>query len=110
MSADDPEQLAAWLDSVANDPVKFVETAFSWGQGELEKSSGPEPWQRWLLEQIRDGLKTPGEAIKIALASGQPLSDRRGSTGRKNQPHLAFGSAPEVGAGSQSPLQAAQEG
>ena len=68
--ADDPEQLAAWLDSVASDPVAFVEGAFEWGQGELSGSSGPEPWQRWLLEQIRDGLKTPGEAIKIALASG----------------------------------------
>lgn len=71
--SDDPEELAAWLSDVSNDPVKFVETAFEWGTGELANSSGPEPWQRWLLEQIRDGLKTPGEAIKIALASGHGI-------------------------------------
>jgi hypothetical protein len=67
------EELVAWLDSVRDDPVAFVEGAFAWGHGELEKSSGPEPWQRWLLEQIRDGLLKPGEAIKIALASGHGI-------------------------------------
>ena len=66
----DPEALAEWLNEVADDPVAFVEGAFDWGQGELAGMIGPEPWQRWLLEQIRDGLLTPGEAIKIALASG----------------------------------------
>jgi hypothetical protein len=71
--SDDPEELAAWLSDVSNDPVKFVETAFDWGQGELANSSGPEPWQRWLLEQIRDGLKTPGEAVRLALASGHGI-------------------------------------
>ena len=69
----DDEELATWLSDVANDPVRFVETAFTWGEGELANSIGPEPWQRWLLEQIRDGLKTPGEAIKIALASGHGI-------------------------------------
>jgi hypothetical protein len=59
-----------WLASVAHDPVRFVEEAFEWGRGELKGSSGPEPWQRWLLEQIRDGLMTPGQAIRIAVASG----------------------------------------
>jgi hypothetical protein len=68
--SDDPEALAAWLSDVSNDPVAFVEGAFPWGQGELANSIGPEPWQRWVLEQIRDGLKTPGEAIKLAIASG----------------------------------------
>ena len=38
--------------------------------GELANSQGPEPWQLWVLEQIRDGLKTPGEAVKLAIASG----------------------------------------
>ena len=71
--ASDAQELAAWLDSVRDDPVAFVEGAFAWGRGELEKSSGPEPWQRWLLEQIRDGLLKPGEAIKIAIASGHGI-------------------------------------
>ena len=65
-----PDEIAAWLNSVAADPVAFVETAFAWGADELISARGPELWQRWLLEAIRDGLKTPGEAIKIAVASG----------------------------------------
>ena len=35
----DPEAVAAWLDEVANDPVRFVEEAFAWGQGELQGST-----------------------------------------------------------------------
>jgi hypothetical protein len=69
----DVERLVAWLDSVRDDPVAFVEGAFEWGHGELENSCGPEPWQRWLLEQISAGLMHPGEAIKIALASGHGI-------------------------------------
>jgi hypothetical protein len=64
------EEIGAWLASVSKDPVKFVEGAFAWGEGELRTATGPEPWQRWLLEQIRDGLMTPGQAIRIAIASG----------------------------------------
>jgi hypothetical protein len=67
------QELAAWLDDVRDDPVRFVEGAFEWGKGELENSTGPERWQRWLLEQIRDGLLKPGEAIKIAIASGHGI-------------------------------------
>jgi hypothetical protein len=51
-------------------PLSFVRTAFKWGEGELKNSFGPEPWQLWVLEQIRDGLLKPGEAIKLAVASG----------------------------------------
>jgi hypothetical protein len=70
VNEDDPQDLGAWLASVAHDPVAFVEQAFEWGEGELKNSQGPEPWQRWLLEQIRDGLMSPGHAIRLAIASG----------------------------------------
>src|SRR5262249_6629464 len=70
MTVSNPEELAAWLHEVSADPVKFVQGAFAWGEGELAHSKGPEPWQRWVLEQIRDGLMTPGKAIRIAIASG----------------------------------------
>jgi hypothetical protein len=68
-----PEQIGTWLASVAHDPVAFVEGAFAWGEGELKNSRGPEPWQRWLLSQIRDGLMSPGQAIRIAVASGHGI-------------------------------------
>jgi hypothetical protein len=66
----EPEDVGQWLASCAHDPVKFVMEAFRWGEGELKNSTGPEPWQLWVLEQIRDGLLTPSEAIRVACASG----------------------------------------
>ena len=67
------EETAAWLSDVADDPLAFVEDAFPWGKGELSDFDGPMEWQRWVLEQIRDGLLTPGKAIQIAVASGHGI-------------------------------------
>jgi hypothetical protein len=67
---EEADDVGSWLASVANDPVEFVRTAFRWKEGELQGSHGPEEWQGWLLAQVRDGLLKPGEAIKIAVASG----------------------------------------
>ena len=65
--------VGSWLASVASDPLRFVQEGFEWGTGELAKSTGPEPWQAWLLAQIRDGLMTPGQAIRISVASGHGI-------------------------------------
>ncbi len=55
----------------AGDPAGFVAYAFPWGEpGPLADRSGPDGWQQDLLEEVRDGLKTPGEAIRHAVASG----------------------------------------
>jgi hypothetical protein len=68
---DEVGDLGQWLASVAHDPLAFVQGAFRWGEGELEHSSGPEEWQRWALEEIRDKMMGPEKAIaKIAVASG----------------------------------------
>lgn len=61
------EELAAY----SSDPLGFVMFAFPWGEegSELAKASGPEPWQRELLEQIRQGMSVD-EAVQFARASG----------------------------------------
>lgn len=57
--------------SVSDDPFQFVMVAFPWGEpGELQNHTGPDRWQRQVLEEIRDGLKTPNVAIQEAIASG----------------------------------------
>ena len=69
----DPDaELLEWLGSVAHDPYAFVMGAFPWGEPntELAGHSGPSPWQVALLCEIRDGLRTPGEAILTATTSG----------------------------------------
>jgi hypothetical protein len=72
-TAEGPEEIGEWLVSVAHDPVRFVAEGFAWGEGELARATGPEPWQLWLLEQIKAGLMTPGQAVRIAIASGHGI-------------------------------------
>lgn len=66
------EALLHWLASVSSDPYAFVMGAFPWGEPNtrLTLETGPEPWQIKLLCEIRDGLKTPNQAIQEARASG----------------------------------------
>jgi hypothetical protein len=65
------EALGEWLNECAHDPTRFVMEAFQWGEGELKNfPDGPMEWQRWVLQQIQDGLRVPGQPIKIAIASG----------------------------------------
>lgn len=56
----------------SGDPLLFVERAFPWMEAgtELVEQSGPDDWQREVLEQVRDGLLTIDKAIQIAVASG----------------------------------------
>ena len=53
--------LVAFLAGFSHDPYKFVMAAFPWGEKgtELERMSGPDEWQKHVLEDIRDGLKHP---------------------------------------------------
>jgi hypothetical protein len=67
------EDIGAWLSSVRHDPVAFVRGAFPWGTGELKGAVGPESWQLWLLTQIKQGLLTPNQAIRIAISSGHGI-------------------------------------
>jgi hypothetical protein len=68
-------RLIEWLASVSNDPLAYVLGAFPWGEEgtRLAQFTGPEPWQRKILEKIRDllalGLSLQS-AIQLATASG----------------------------------------
>lgn len=66
------DSIVSDLADLSNDPYQFVLYAFPWGEedSELAESSGPEVWQRRVLEDIRDGLLSLDEAIQIARASG----------------------------------------
>jgi hypothetical protein len=103
------------------DPLGFVEFAFPWGRPgtALAGESGPEPWQREVLEELGRSLKqrdsTPDEAGRLAVASGHcigksalvswvvlwalsTLSDTRGidfgsSADRSDGPEAAAGHA-----------------
>jgi hypothetical protein len=73
IEAEESMDVGEWLSSCAKDPVKFVMEGFKWGEGELKNSLGPEPWQLWLLEQVRDGIASPSQIVKLAVASGHGI-------------------------------------
>lgn len=68
------EELLESLASFSNDPLGFVLFAYPWGEpGELEDSSGPEPWQRHLLTSIGLGVISVETAIAQAMAIGEDV-------------------------------------
>jgi hypothetical protein len=64
----DLEAIADELVACRLDPEAFVERMFDWQSSELAGKQ-IEPWQRQVLQMIRDGLPL-GKAIRIAVASG----------------------------------------
>jgi glucan biosynthesis protein len=66
------DQFLDRLSEFHNDPLGWVENAFPWGEGELRRANGPEPWQAEILGLIRDGL-SPDRAVAIAVASGHGI-------------------------------------
>ena len=65
----DLDALVDFLAEFAHDPLGFVKAVFPWGEGELARRGGPEPWQAALLFRIGSGL-SPSEAVLEAVASG----------------------------------------
>jgi len=57
------------------DPLGYVMYAFPWGVpgSALAGESGPEPWQRDILERLGRGLLTMSEALRLAVASGHGI-------------------------------------
>jgi hypothetical protein len=66
-------QIADLLGSYTNDPLRFVMAAFPWGEGTLEDMDGPQEWQKDALRDIRDGIKTVSEVVRLAIASGNGI-------------------------------------
>jgi hypothetical protein len=72
-SEENSQDIGEWLASVSSDPVRFVMEGFEWGRGELAKSQGPEEWQLWALQQIKEGLTIPGRPVRLAVSSGHGI-------------------------------------
>lgn len=59
------------LGSMSRDPYRHVLFSYPWGEpGELADYSGPDTWQTEILQGVRDGLISLGQAIQMAVASG----------------------------------------
>jgi len=71
---DTEQELINDMASFTRDPLGFVDYAFPWGKGELEKHDGPDKWQIEELTRVRDSLKAnPFMTIREAIASGHGI-------------------------------------
>lgn len=66
------------VDAIAqchDDPLAFVHLVYPWGKPGtiLHEYDGPDEWQIWVLEQIRTGAMSVGDAVQIAVASGHGI-------------------------------------
>jgi hypothetical protein len=68
-------RLAQELKRYRHDPLRFVLYAYPWGVPgtALEGRTGPEPWQREVLEYIGEELRAGRFPIRIAVASGHGI-------------------------------------
>jgi hypothetical protein len=66
------DPLAAHVGQYVLDPLGFVLNCFPWERPgtDLANSTGPEPWQRQVLEEIGKGLQRSDDVIREAVASG----------------------------------------
>jgi hypothetical protein len=57
------------------DPLAFAREMFPWGEGELEKHTGPRVWQAGVMKTIADHLQGPKkhQPLRIAVASGHGI-------------------------------------
>jgi hypothetical protein len=74
--------LADVMASCFTEPGRFVDLAFDWGEGELTGFSGPDDWQRAVLNDLGAGVLTIAEAmdaleaheaVRLATASGHGI-------------------------------------
>jgi len=59
--------------SMAGKPYTWTMYSFPWGTGDLLGHDGPDLWQKEILLAVENGLLSPSEAIRIAVASGHGI-------------------------------------
>ena len=63
-----------WLATVRDDPYAFTMGAYPWGEGMLTNFTGPMPWAKELMNDIKLGLTDLNTAIQLATASGHGIA------------------------------------
>lgn len=71
------DQLDGLLVECYADPLRYVETMWAWGEGDLQHEAGPKPWQRAFLLDLGAEIKLrrfngidPVKPVKMAVSSG----------------------------------------
>ena len=73
MTEAEHEEVIKLVAKCENDPLKYAQVFYPWGEGILEGSTGPRKWQAMILGKIRDHLNSKEKRYtpcRIAVASG----------------------------------------
>lgn len=69
-------EMAADIAKYTHDPAGFMRYAYTWGEGDLEKSAGPRVWQSEINQYIAQHLANPAtrhQPCWVAVASGHGI-------------------------------------
>ena len=64
LSKEFEEKLIDMMAGCWSDPLKFVQTAFPWGSGELIGYEGPDTWQIDVMNHIKKQIESGDESHK----------------------------------------------
>lgn len=70
------KRLAEFIIQDKHDPLRFAQTAYQWGKGDLKDSEGPRKWQRETLNTIGIHLRNPATRftpLLLSVASGHGI-------------------------------------
>lgn len=73
---DAEDRLTDFIGNTRNNPLKYVNAAYCWGEGDLKDSKGPRAWQQDILNDIGTHLQNPQTRftpLLIAVASGHGI-------------------------------------
>lgn len=76
MTQKEQEEIIDLATRCENDPLKYSQAFYPWGEGVLEGSAGPREWQSRIMSNIRDHLSnenTMYKPLRIAVASGHGI-------------------------------------
>lgn len=76
MTSPTEKRLIEFIAQDRHDPLRFAQTAYAWGKGDLQGSDGPRKWQKEILTSIGRHLQNPETRhtpLRIAVASGHSI-------------------------------------
>lgn len=65
-------EMIEFINSCVDDPLRFVQGAFNWGEGDLAGFDGPDDWQVRVLKDIAKAT-TLNQSLRYAVASGHGI-------------------------------------
>lgn len=71
IATENDKKIQELIEPCVFNPLLFVQTFYTWGEGYLSNESGPEKWQIEALNLIGEQMLISDEPVQVAIASGR---------------------------------------